>query len=43
MSDAKPAPLTERPAWAKLREHHLEMERTHLRDLFAQEDRKSVV
>ncbi|MGH3522367.1 MAG: glucose-6-phosphate isomerase, partial [Mycobacterium sp.] len=36
MSDAQPAALTERPAWAKLRANHDELSAMHLRDLFAQ-------
>jgi glucose-6-phosphate isomerase len=40
MSDAKPAALTQRPAWAQLREHYDEVQATHLRDLFVKDPQR---
>jgi glucose-6-phosphate isomerase len=34
--DGSVTPITEAPAWAELAEHHAELERRHLRDLFAE-------
>ncbi|MDT4913316.1 MAG: glucose-6-phosphate isomerase [Pseudonocardiales bacterium] len=36
-NDGGPEPLTQRPAWAALREHHPEIAGRHLRDLFAED------
>ena len=33
-------PLTARPAWTQLREHHAQLRDTHLRDLFAADPRR---
>ncbi len=35
MTSPDPAPLSSRPAWSALREHHGELAGTHLRELFA--------
>lgn len=34
-------PLTQRPAWQALERHHAEIEGLHLRDLFAEDDRRA--
>src|SRR6185503_3969132 len=36
-NDMPSIPLTDRPAWKALREHHAKIEKVHLRELFAED------
>ena len=40
MSEQPTTALTALPAWTQLREHHVELRSTHLRDLFAQDPQR---